>query len=373
MRALAHFTVKDLFHDAWRSLLTILSLAVVVVSFLLLSALSRAYLEFGRRDHPSINLVILSANVYDPMESSLGEDILEAARQIAPIEIHTAFPQIFRHLNIEGQIMQINAVPPEEMSTAMALNLLQGDWPAGAQEIGISQGVTQITSWKIGSIVKIYGTDFHVTGILRAGGNNYASIWMTYVEGQRLFGPTRGFQMGVLQLEPSANPESVRLKIQADPRFSTKYSVYLDSAINDRYREITHNLVVLSVVQAILSLLAITLGTYNANSLSLTERSREIVLLRMIGFTKGRVRIFLFARSLVLTLFAYSLGWVTAILFIGYQRVHTPINIQAAPLVLELTPASSLLGLALAIGFAFLGILMTSGYIETLGLSTGRE
>ena len=93
----------------------------------------------------------------------------------------------------------------------------------------------------------------------------------------------------------------------------------------------------------------------------------------MNGTGKGRVRIFLFARSLVLTLFAYSLGWVTAILFIGYQRVHTPINIQAAPLVLELTPATSLLGLALAIGFAFLGILMTSGYIETLGLSTGRE
>jgi ABC-type antimicrobial peptide transport system permease subunit len=373
MRVLAHFTLKDLLHDAWRSLLTILSLAVVVVSFLLLSALSRAYLEFGRRVQTSNNLVIISANVIDPMESSLDDSILDTARQIAPDKIQKVFPHIFRHLNIEGQILQVNAVPLEEMNTALALKLLQGSWPADAQEIGISEGVTQITSWRIGSIVKVYGTDFKVTGILRAGGNNYASIWMTYTEGQRLFGLTHGFQMGYLQLEPSADPESVRLKIQADPRFSSDYSVYLVNALNDRYRQINRNLLVLSAVQAVLSLLAITLGTYNANSLSLTERGREIILLRMIGFTKGRVRIFLLARSLVLTLAAYILGWITAILFISYQRVHTPINIQAAPLVLELTPLTSLLGLVLAVGFAFLGILLTSGYLDTLGLSAGRD
>ena len=129
MRVLAHFTLKDLIHDAWRNLLTILSLAVVVVSFLLLSALSRAYLVFGKRIQTSSNLVIISADVIDPMESSLSENILEAARQIAPNEIHVAFPEIFRHMNIEGQIMQVNAVPLAQMGTAIALTLLQGRWP----------------------------------------------------------------------------------------------------------------------------------------------------------------------------------------------------------------------------------------------------
>ena len=373
MRAIAHYTLKDLLHDAWRSLLTILSLAVVVVSFLLLSALSRAYLTFGRRVQTSSNLVVVSADVIDPMESSLGLDILDAAREIAPEAIQSAFPEIFRHLNIEGQIMQVNAVPPENMGTGLALKLLQGDWPTDRQEIAISEGAIQITSWKIGSTVNIYGTDFHVTGVLRAGGNNYASIWMTYSEGERLFGPKRGFQMGFLKLKPFAEPESVRARIQADPRFSRNYSVYLVSALNDRYSQINRNLLVLSGVQALLSLLAITLGTYNANSLSLTERCREIVLLRMIGFTKGKLCTFLFARSLALTLAAYGLGWIIAVLFIDYQRINTPINIQASPLLLELTPLTSLLGLALAIGFAFLGIWLTTGYIETLGLTAGRN
>ena len=212
-----------------------------------------------------------------------------------------------------------------------------------------------------------------MAGILRAGGNNYASIWMAYSQGQRLFGLKRGFQIGFLQLEPAAKPENVRLRIQADPRFSTKYSVYLMTALNDRYSQINRNLLVMSEIQAILSLLAITFGTYNANILSLTERSPEIVLLRLIGFNRNRLRVFLFVRSLVLTLVAYSLGWITAMLLINYQRTHTPISIQSAPLLLELTPATSLLGLALAIGFAFLGIWLTSGYIEKLNLSAGRN
>jgi ABC-type antimicrobial peptide transport system permease subunit len=373
MRLLSSFVLKDLLHDARRSLLTVLSLAVVVVSFLLLSALSRAYLEFGNHPRSSSNLVIISSGVIDPMESSLSDDVLETARQIAPDEIAAAFPQIFRHLNIEGQILQVNAVPPEQMGTGVALELLSGDWPRDGRVIGISTGVTQITPWKIGSTVNIYGTDFKVSGILRAGGNNYASIWMPYAEGRQLFGVQRGFQLGVLHLVPSADPEGVRSRIQADKRFSRDFSVYLVSALDDRYRQINNNLLVLSSLQAVLSLLAITLGTYNANSLSLTERSQEIVLLRLIGFTRGRVSIFLLARSLALTLLAYGLGWLAALIFIICQRSHAPINIQAAPLVLELSPLTSLLGLVLAVGFAFLGVLLTSSYLGRLGLSAGRR
>jgi len=42
--------------------------------------------------------------------------------------------------------------------------------------------------------------------------------------------------------------------------------------------------------------------------MSLTERSHEIGLLRVVGFTQTKLRGFLFARALVLTLASYSLG-----------------------------------------------------------------
>ena len=82
MPALAYFIVRDLIHDRWRSLLTVLSLAVVVVGFLLLACLAGVLQAFGRQSQVTNNLVIISADALDPMESSLSPDLLQTARQI---------------------------------------------------------------------------------------------------------------------------------------------------------------------------------------------------------------------------------------------------------------------------------------------------
>jgi ABC-type antimicrobial peptide transport system permease subunit len=373
MRVLGYFTLRDLIHDHWRSLLTILNLAVVVVSYLLLSSLSQAFILFGRQSQVTSNLVIISADALDPMESSLNEDVLQTARLIAPHQIRNAFPTLFRHMSIQGHVMQVRAAPLEDMRTSLALTLIGGRWPDGPHQVVISEGVTQITSWKIGAIVQIYGTDFQVVGEVSAGGNKFASIWMTYAEGQNLFGMSHGFQLGVLQLDPSANPENVRAGLEADPRFSGQFSVYLENTLSDRYNQINQDLLTLSVIQAFISLLAITFGTYNAISLSLTERSQEILLLRVVGFTQEKLRGVLLARTLVLSTAAYFLGWTTAFIILQTQRMHAPISIQAAPLVLNLSAIATLLGFLFTGAFAFLGVWLTVGHLTTLNLAARGE
>jgi ABC-type antimicrobial peptide transport system permease subunit len=372
-RVLGYYILRDLVHDYWRSLLTIMNIAVVVVSYLLLSSLSQAFVLFGKQSQIASNLVIISADILDPMESTLNENVLKMAVQIAPDQIRNAFPTLFRHMSIQGQVMQVRAAPLVEMSTALALTLIDGRWPDGPQQIVISEGVTQITSWKINSFVQIYGTDFQVVGVVRAGGNKFASIWMTYDEGQRLFGVSHGFQMGVLQLDPSANPESVRARLEADPRFSGQYAIYQENTLSDRYNQINHDLIILSVIQALICLLTITFGTYNAVSLSLTERSHEILLLRVVGFTKDKLRGLLLTRTLILAAAAYILGWITAFVFIQYQRTNAPISIQAAPLVLNLSVFATLLGFFLIVAFAFLGVWLTVGHLTTLTLTARGE
>ncbi len=373
MRTLGYFVAKDLMHDRWRSVLTILSLAVAVVGYLLLASLAQAFLVFGKQSQVTDNLVILAADAIDPMESSLSEELLQTVRQIAPDQIQRTFPVLFRHLTIEGHIMQVWAVPLDEMPAALALTLLAGRWPVGPRQIVISEGVVQATSWGIGTNVNVYGADFQVTGLVQAGENNYGALWMSYTEGQRLFGMNRGFQIGYLPLVPLADPESVRQRLQADPRVSAHYAVYLENALSERYNQVNHNLLTLSNVLALVSLLAITFGIYNATSLSLTERGHEISLLRVIGFGHGRLRGFLFARTLMLTLAAYSLGWVASHVLINFLRTHTPIDLVVAPVVLSLTPSTSLFGLGLATAFAFLGIWLTAGRLTALSPLTGRE
>ena len=371
MLALGYFTFKDLLHDRWRSLLTIISLAVVVAGYLLLASLSRAFLIVGKQSQVTDNLVIVTANAIDPMESSLDEEILQTARKIAPDQIQRAFPTLFRHMDIGGSILQVRAVPLEEMPTALGLTLLDGHWPSGSRQIVVGEEIARVASWQIGSTVNIYGTDFQVTGLVRAAENNFGAIWMTYPEGQRLFGMEHGFQVGYLPLVPSADPESVRALLQAAPSISARYTVYLENAVSDGYNQVNHNLVTLSSIMAIVSLLAITLGIYNSTSLSLTERSHEIGLLRVVGFTQSKLRSFLFARALVLTLAAYSLGWMVLVIYFNYRNLHAPMGFSEAPLTLSLTLSASLLGLGLATAFSLLGVWLTSGRFAMLNLLTG--
>ena len=373
MRALGYFTFRDLMHDRWRSLLTIFSLAVVVIGYLLLSSLAQAFVIFVKQSRITSNLVVIAADTIDPKDSSLNEEVLQTAREIAPNEIQRTFPTLFQHLTIGGHIIQIRAVPLEEMPNAMALTLVEGNWPAGSQQVVVSEDIAQVNSWKVGSSINIYGTDFQVTGLVRTVENNYGAVWMTYTEGQLLFGTAHGFQIGYLSLEPWANPESVRTILMADRRFSANNVAYLESTLNDGYNQINTNLLTMSSILALVYLLAVTFGIYNVTSLSLTERGREISLLRVLGFSQGRLRGYLFVRALVLTLVAYGLGWMISLVFINYQRLHTSIDLFFAPLILRLTPSTSLLGLGLVTVFAILGVLLTTGRFASQNPLSGSD
>ena len=373
MLALGYFTFKDLIHDRWRSLMTILSLAVVVAGYLLLASLSRAFLTVGKQSRVTHNLVILSASAVDPMESSLDESVLLAAQEIAPGGIRRVFPTLFRHMQIGNSILQVRAVPQAEMPGALSLGLLQGAWPSGLHEVVVGEDLARAESWKVGSIVNIYGTDFLVTGIVRARDSNLSAIWMTYPAGQNLFGMQHGFQVGYLALALSADPESVRAALQTDPRIASRYTVYLENAVSEGYNQLNHNLVSLSSIMSIVSLLAITFGIYNSTSMSLTERSYEISLLHVVGFTRGKLRGFLFARALVLTTAAYALGWMVLAAYFNYRNLHAPLGFSEAPLTFSLTISATLFGLGLSAAFAFLGVWLTSGRFSAMNHLNGSD
>jgi ABC-type antimicrobial peptide transport system permease subunit len=371
MLALGYFIFRDLLHDRWRSLLTILSLAVVVVGYLLLASLSQAMVILSRQAKVTNNLLILAADTIDPMDSSINEDALQIAREIAPDQIRLAFPILFRHLTIDGKLMQVRSVALEEMSTSVGLTLVQGDWPDGPRQIVVSEGAAELASWKIGSTVNIYGTDFQVTGLVRAEESAFGSVWMTYEEGLRLFGSSHGFQVGYLSLVPSEDPESVRAMLLADPRISAAYSVYLEHAFTNSYNQSNSNLLILSGLMVLISLLVVTFGVFNATTLSLSERSLEIGLLHVIGFTLNKLRRFLLARALALTLTAYSLGWLISLVFINHQRLHATVDLIF--LTLKLTPFSCLIGLGLAVIFAFLGVWLASRRLTEQNPLTGSD
>ncbi|MEB3180543.1 MAG: FtsX-like permease family protein [Nostocaceae cyanobacterium] len=85
---------------------------------------------------------------------------------------------------------------------------------------------------------------------------------------------------------------------------------------------------------------------YNAARISLSERSRELATLRVIGFTQAEIAVILLGEQAVLTLTAIPLGWVIGFGFCGLMSSAYDSELYRFPLVV--TKASY--------GFAFVFI-----------------
>lgn len=92
---------------------------------------------------------------------------------------------------------------------------------------------------------------------------------------------------------------------------------------------------VMNTVYIVIALL-ITIGvTYNGARIQLSERSRELASLRILGFTRGEVSYILIGETMLLALLAQPLGW-----FVGAQIALTMANgmssdLYSMPLVLH--------------------------------------
>ena len=373
MKALGYFTIKDILHDRWRSVLTISSLAVIMVGYLILSSASNTIKTMGQQTAPSSNLVVVAANVIDPMESTLDDSLLTTVADLDPGYIERTFPVIFRHLRVEDRISQVRAVPVLEMPLSLGLTLVEGSWPAADHEIIVGESLARASKWKTGSSVNIYGSNFSVSGIVRSTEKNSGSIWLDYDAGRDLFVQRKGYQAAYLVLTPGADPEEARAYLQSDPHIDGQYTVYLESALSSNYQQLSRNIILLGSIMSILALGAITFGIYNATSLSLAERSRQVILLRVLGFTRQKIQIVLTARALGLTLSAYAVSLAAALAIFAYQNANAVMGISDLQVSLNLSAGSVLAGLGFSILFTLAGVSLTTRNLLKINLAEGSK
>ncbi|MBN2549248.1 MAG: ABC transporter permease, partial [Anaerolineales bacterium] len=267
--------LKDLWADRLRSLLTLFTLGAMVVSYLILSAISATLDDFGQGIIAlGRNLVMFSADIIDPMESTLTLTDLQAAAQAiqdeyGPQAVRQVSPIIFRHMKVGEWILQVAAISPEDKHTVYQIEMLQGQFPSGPSDVAISQTAYATALWKPGETLSIYGSDFQIVGVFQISGSQAASIIMNYETGQALFGLDDRFQIGVIQIDPRLDAEAARRVAESAPALGGQVAIYLEDQLNAQYHEHVQSLVDLINIFNLLALLAITFGAYHAASLTL--------------------------------------------------------------------------------------------------------
>jgi len=355
MLQVLRFSLADMLHDRSRTLLSITGLAVVVASYFILFASGRAFSSYLNVTTVSRNLIVIQNDMIDPSVAFLEPQVIQAAQDLIPATIRRVSPIVFRHTRVGEHLVQLSATAVQDWEPVYHLVLLKGAWSGKGREIVVSEGIALANAWQVGQLVQIFGSSFSISGIFRSPGTAFASVWMPIETFRALFDTQRGYQGLFVQPAVGVDPDTVRLRLQNDPRLADGYAVYFEDNYTRRKFQTLKDLSSMMTVMSGVALLGIVFGIFNAATLSTVERGRELGILLGIGFSHRTVRRLMLVRSILQGLLAYGVGLAAADLFFTSQQAFAPLVILGLPFSLKITPDMAASGLAWVIALALLG------------------
>jgi putative ABC transport system permease protein len=129
---------------------------------------------------------------------------------------------------------------------------------------------------------------------------------------------------------------------------------------------IRRNITVMTTVYITIAVL-ITVGVaYNGARILMSERSRELASLRILGFTRGQVSYILIGETMLLALIAQPFGWAVGNLLAGAMTTGFSSDLYRIPLVLK--PATYTTASLVVLGAALASVLIVRRRLDRLDL-----
>ena len=350
-----HYLLADIRHDWVRVFLSLVGFSSVAFSFFILASLSNSLGEFYRAQPAGRNLIIVQSDFIDPTDARMDPTVLEELQKWRDNRIRKISPVIYRHMRVNDHVFMLRSAPLEDWEDIYHLRLMNGDWPELYGEVAVGEGAAAVNEWDLGSEVIIYGSPFRISAIVESPGTAFSSIWMPFTQGTLLFGENRGYQALYVMIQDAANAEEVRNEIQDHPLIAGEYHVFFEDTYTKRDSQLLKDISSLMSVASQLALLGMTLGTFTSTSLNLTEKTRQIGILRSIGFTHRGLRWTLMIRSLLIGWIGYVIGLAGSIAYISFQQNSRQLFVLGFMITFRLNWEIIVNGLALSTVLIFLG------------------
>ena len=198
--------------------------------------------------------------------------------------------------------------------------------------------------------------DFIVAGI---GNSEFTTCVLDLADGAAYFG-TNEVNAVEVQLRPDADVEAMRRALLAAVQAHGGTLLSLGQALGQLREVFRQARLSICLLISITGLVA-GLGVVNAMLTSVTERRRELGLLRAVGTTQLQISRMILAEAAILGTMAAAigtvLGWVVILLFLGVARVYLGLTGEEVSSLAAWVPllAASAIGLALWPLLAMLG------------------
>ena len=180
-------------------------------------------------------------------------------------------------------------------------------------ELIVGKSLADQENYTIGDKVDIYGNEFKITGIYETGSMFYDSAMYTGLSKLQNITDEEGKISTIsIKIKKDANLTTVNDKIK------TEYNNTLSTITTEEMaRTIDDTLGMINSATTAIEALAIIiggLGVINTMMMTVFERTREIGVLKSVGWTKKRILGMIMGESIVLTLLSGIIGSIVGIL-----------------------------------------------------------
>lgn len=380
------YLFAHILRDWLRSLLSIFSVAAIICVYLMSSGMINDLQRLGRSllRFPESLLLVFSRNAIFPEDSFLDleglmfykERIEEAFGEGAVEEV---VPFLYKNIRVNGHVVTTPGADYQILKKITRFQLIEGAWPKDDREVIVNQDFVTVLNMGIGDRVNVYGTDLTISGLMDSGIWQNTIVLLDFEQAMAIYNLEDDFQIGGLQLAPWVDPIKAHDAVQSVYKDELCCYVYL----HDHYYAITQNafqgLISLYSVVQVISILLITFGAYNATALVLAEHNREILLTRVIGFSNSQLSWILFARTYLVMIIAFMLGWLGAFVITSLEFSLNPYSMSGVLFTLKFTLFDVLVSFGWMSLCTLLGVLFSALWNDPLkkgsmirGLSKGR-
>ncbi|MFQ5891418.1 MAG: ABC transporter permease [Candidatus Methanofastidiosia archaeon] len=350
--------LRDLLHYKTRTILSVTGISIIVAVFIILSSISQGIGEMISETHGNArNLVILDEGHIDACEGLISEDVVSYLRRFS--QFSYVSPMIHGFIQSGEKMMAIRVVNLEDYQEVHNFELIEGSLLEEGNYALIGEDLSKLFDLDVGDLIDVVGEEIEIVGIFRTDGIVNSEIWMPMDLGEEIFGrDTHTFVL--LQVYGDEDLDAVIEVLKDDPYLENKVDVYTEKAnwreMGKQFEQFEDVMFLISII----ALFAIIFGIFNVVSMTVTEKTKEIGMLKAIGLKRGEIQEIYVIEGLIQSLSGFVLGISVGVLIVFYLRSYSNVAMVSVSVAPVLTLQNIFLAFFLTLSFALIGAYVPS-------------
>lgn len=313
--------LKNPFRNKTRSLLAIIGIAIGIATIVALGLITASLEDSTETTLKEGSAEITATKIGSSMASSSGnlnESYVEELSKIDGVEktagmLESTVIDTSKNSDTSRYGFNLYGAKTDDLSIVGINNINGSLYNENENELIVGKNLAEEENYTIGDKVDVYGKEFKITGIYETGSIFYDSAMYT----------------GLSKLQNLTDNEekisSISIKIKKDANLTT-VNDKIKNEYNDTLRTITaeemtqtidDTLSMINSATTAIEALAIIiggLGVINTMMMTVFERTREIGVLKSVGWSKKRILSMIMGESIVLTIISGIIGSILGVL-----------------------------------------------------------